>query len=68
MDLSACVSEERGHGEGGVVYPTLLSGSHTLFFFRVQAGVWLTIKQMQVRESPGPSVVLGKFVVLNLGR
>jgi hypothetical protein len=41
------------------------------FFFRVQAGVWLTIKQMQVRESPGPSVVLvsaGKFVVLNLGR
>ena len=23
-DLSACVSEERGHGEGGGVYATLL--------------------------------------------
>ena len=24
-DLSACVNEERGHGEGGVAYATLLS-------------------------------------------
>ena len=26
-DLSVCVCEERGHGEGGVPYLTLLSGT-----------------------------------------
>jgi hypothetical protein len=37
-DLSACVSEERGHGEGGVAYATLLSAYITaakvVFFSR----------------------------------
>ena len=69
------MSEERGHGEGRVVYATLLSGSHAPFFFCrqiVAPGRGLVDnKTMQVSASPGPYVVLvpvGKFVVLNLGR
>ena len=48
-DLSACVSEEGGHGEGGVSYATLLSDTlkpNDHVGTGMSPGVWLRNKPM----------------------
>ena len=67
MDLRECVSEERGHGEGGGVYTTLLSytiypNGHTGTDTR--PGIWLCNKPtdqsvcvIEEREHEGSTVV-----------